>query len=109
MTTRSIHVPAGNGFVGTLLGAIKMATRIADPVRFTFGDVTITVSSDSDPELIERDYRRASRGYIGKAIGPYPNPVLSDKERENDARIEKEKKRQYQRWLAGEISESELS
>ena len=65
-------------------------------MKFDFNGVMVSVRSDSNPELIFRDWSRAMSGYIEKAVGPYPNPVLTDKENESDARIEakKECKRQ---------------
>ena len=65
-------------------------------VSFEFNDVTVSVKMDSDPEVVYRDYMRAREGYIDPNVGPYPNPVLTDEEKENDARIKAENKRQAQ-------------
>ena len=43
-----------------------------------------------------RDWSRAMSGYIGKNVGPYPSPVLTDEEKENEARIEAENKAKRQ-------------
>lgn len=59
-------------------------------VSFEFNGVIVSVKSNSDPELIYRDWSRGLSGYIDKSVGPYPNPVLTDEEKENDARIETE-------------------
>ena len=65
-------------------------------VSFEFNDVTVSVKSNSDPELIYRDWLRGLSGYIDKNVGPYPNPVLTDEEKENDARIEAENEQRRQ-------------
>lgn len=65
-------------------------------VSFEFNGITVSVKSNSDPELIYRDWSRGLSGYIDKNVGPYPNPVLTDEEKENDARIEAENERKRQ-------------
>lgn len=65
-------------------------------VSFEFNDVIVSVKSDSDPVLIYRDWNRAMSGYIDKKVGPYPSPVLTDEEKENDARIEAENEQRRQ-------------
>ena len=65
-------------------------------VSFKFNDVTVSVKSDSNPELVHRDWHRAMNGYIDKNVAPYPNPVLTDEEKENDARIEAENEQRRQ-------------
>lgn len=67
-------------------------------VKFDFNGVMVSVQTDSDPELIYRDWNRAMNGYIDKAVGPYPNPVLTHEEKETDARIEAENERKHQKW-----------
>ena len=69
-------------------------------VSFEFNDVIVSVKSDSNPDLIYRDWVRAYAGYIDKNVGPYPNPVLTDEEVENDARIEAENQRRDQQRRA---------
>lgn len=64
--------------------------------QFEFNGVTVTIRQDSDYELIYRDWQRALYGYIDKNVGPYPNPVLTDEEKENDARVEAENERRRQ-------------
>lgn len=65
-------------------------------MTFDFNGVKVTVKADSDPELIYRDWSRALNGYIDKSVGPYPSPVLTDEEKESDARIEAENERKRQ-------------
>jgi hypothetical protein len=67
-------------------------------VKFDFNGVMVSVQTDSDPELIHRDWLRALNGYIDKAVGPYPNPVLTDEEKESDARIEAKNETRRQEW-----------
>lgn len=69
-------------------------------VQFGFNGIVVSVRSDSDPELIERDYLRAWDGCVDKNIGPYPNPVLTDEELANDAHIRAENERQEQQRQA---------
>lgn len=69
-------------------------------VSFEFNGVTISVKSNSDPELIYRDWSRALSGCIDENVGPYPNPILTDEEKENDARVEAENERRHQQMQA---------
>lgn len=69
-------------------------------LTFEFNGVTVTVREDSDPELIYRDWSRALSGMIDKNVGPYPNPVLTDEEKENDARVEAENEQRRQQRQA---------
>lgn len=67
-------------------------------VSFMFNDVKVSVKSNTDLVLIYRDWLRAVHGYIDPEVGPYPNPVLTDEEKENDAPVEAEnEKRRQQR------------
>lgn len=59
-------------------------------VRFEFNGVSVNVRSDSNPDLIYRDWSRAINGYIEKTVCPYPELTLSDELLANDARIEAE-------------------
>lgn len=65
-------------------------------VSFEFNGITVSVKSNSDPELIYRDWSRGLSGYIDKNVGPYPKPVLTDEEKANDARIEAENEQRRQ-------------
>lgn len=65
-------------------------------VKFEFNGVMVSVRMDSDPELIYRDYMRAQRGYVDKNVGPFPSRVLTDEEKENDARVEAENEQRRQ-------------
>lgn len=65
-------------------------------VSFEFNGVTVNVVATSDPDLIYRDWSRALSGYIEKAVGPNPNPALTDEEQANDDRIEAENERKRQ-------------
>lgn len=69
-------------------------------VKFEFNGVMVSVRMDSNPELIYRDWNRAMDNYIDKNVGPYPNPVLTDEEKENDARIEAENEQRRQQRQA---------
>lgn len=73
----------------------RSTTRTTAVVKFSFNDVVVNVVPDSDPELIIRDYHRALSGYIDKNVGPNPKPVLSNKEKANDARIKAENDRRH--------------
>lgn len=46
-------------------------------IEMDYNKVTIRVKADSDTDLIIRDFNRASRGFIPKIVGPYPNTHLS--------------------------------
>lgn len=84
----------------TIAGVIAfLMEEELDAVTFTFNGVTVTVCPDSNRELIYRDWSRALCGCIDKNVGPYPNPVLTDEEQENDTRIKAENKR---KWYAQE-------
>lgn len=90
-------VMAGSNITDTIAEAIALsADEDNRPIVFEFNDVTVAVRSDSDPELIYRDWSRALSGYIVKIVGPNPNPVLTDEEKANDARIEAENDRKRQ-------------
>ena len=91
---------AGANITGKIAEAIAFSANENRAIAFEFNDVIVTVHSDSDPELIYRDYLRAYKGYINEDIGPYPNLVLTDEEKANDARIEAENKRELQELKA---------
>lgn len=92
-STYSVDVTAGAEITSTIAKAISVARRLDAAMQFEFNGVTVTVSSDSNPELIYRDWSRALNGYIDKSVGPHPNPVLTDEEKASDARIETENER----------------
>lgn len=95
---------AGSNIVATIAEAIVIAGEQDRPITFVFNGVTITVHSDSNPELIHRDWSRAMSGYINKSVDPYPTSVLTEKERASDARIhaknERKNKRRQARYQA---------
>jgi len=62
-------------------------------VLFDFNDTIVSVRWDSDPELLLRDFSRPSCGIAYREVGPYPNLVLTDEERESDARSAAETRR----------------
>lgn len=82
------------------LAAMESAReRLADPsirtlasyiVTFDFNGVTLHISGTSNLEHITRDWTRAMSGYLGDKpeVGPHPQPRLSSKELDSDARIE---------------------
>lgn len=90
--TYSRHIPFGANITDAIDKAISVARDFDATIQFDF-NATVSVRSDSNPKLIERDWFRAVRGYIKKNVGPYPNHVLTDAERENDARVEAENER----------------
>lgn len=80
-------VMAGSNITDTIAEAITLSAKKKRTIKFEFNGVTVSVRSDSNPELIYRDWSRSLSGYIGKSVGPNPNPVLTDAEKESDARI----------------------
>lgn len=86
--TYGIDVRAGANIINVIAEAITLSMKKKRKVKFTFNGEIIRVSSDSNPDLIHRDWLRALSGYIDKSVGPYPNPVLTDEERASDALIE---------------------
>ena|SRR3989344_3853245 len=89
-------VMVGSIINSTIDEAIALSAGENRLIVFKFNDVTVIVKSDSDPDLIYRDWSRALNGYIDKNVGPYPNPVLTDEEKASDARIEADNERQRQ-------------
>lgn len=82
-----INFIAGTEIKKAITEAIGVARELGNIVRFDFNGVTVNMDSDSNSKLIYRDWLRALNGYIGKSVGPNPNPVLTDKEKASDARI----------------------
>ena len=85
-------------FTGEIGYHEEWASNKGGLVKFEFNGVMVSVRMDSNPELIYRDWNRAMYNYIDKNVGPYPNPVLTDEEKENDARVEAENERKRQEW-----------
>lgn len=106
----TIDVSVGCEIRGMIAAAISYAGQIGyheewvkkpgGLVKFKFNDVMVSVRMDSNPELIYRDWSRAMSGYIDRNVGPYPSPVLTDEEKENDARIEAENEQRRQQRQA---------
>ena len=90
----------GANITDRITEGIAFAAKEKRDIAFEFNDVIITVNEDSDQKLIYRDYLRADKGYIEKDVGPYPKPVLTDKEKTDDARIKAENKREWQKTKA---------
>lgn len=88
--TFSANVCCGARINDAVAETIKVARALGAAVQFEFNGVTVAVRSDSNPELILRDFRRARDSRGDKNVGPYPNPVLTDDELANNARIEAE-------------------
>ena len=99
-STYSIDVMAGSNITGTIAEAISVARGLDTMMQFEFNGVTVSVRSDSNPELIYRDWSRSLSGYIGKSVGPNPNPVLTDEEKASDARIADKNERESQKRQA---------
>jgi hypothetical protein len=89
-----IVTPAGSHIDQVITGAISAAG--SDVAQFDFNGVTVLVRSDSNPDLIHRDWSRAMSGYINSPVGPYPHAELTPVEVENDAQIEAENERRRQ-------------
>ena len=79
---------------------IARAAGMGVRVRYNFNGVVLTVAADSNKALIYRDWQRAVIGCTKKAVGPYPNLVLTDEEKANDARVEAENEQQRQQRQA---------
>lgn len=73
---------------------------------FEFNGVNVTVTKDSDAGLIYRDWSRALEGCIDKNVGPNPNPVLTDEERQNDALVRAENQRRREERQAQYAAEA---
>ena len=111
METVTFDVVPGAAIIGCIREAIHFAkyNGWSDPgdnrtlVSFTFEGVTISVRANSDLMLIYRDWQRAVNGYIDKQVGPYPQPILTEEDEEQDARLAAKAKRQQQK-ATGETS-----
>lgn len=88
MHNGELTVMAGSDISNTVAEAIEIARGLDKTFKFEFNGVVVTVESDSNPELILRDWRRALNGYTEKTVGPKPKAELSAEELANDARIE---------------------
>lgn len=95
-TSATFEVLAGSNITSAICEAIKLAgehgydSENGALIAFDFNGVSVSVKANSDPVLIYRDWLRALSGYIDKKVGPYPSPILTDREKANDARIEAE-------------------
>jgi len=89
---------------GLIIETIKEMIELAKKGNFTakqeLNGVTVMVNGDSNADLIFRDQQRAQLGYINKTVGPNSNPVLTDEENANDARIEAENEKRRQKRQA---------
>lgn len=78
-------IPAAAELAGTL--------EAGTVIRFTFIFVEMSVCSDSNQQALLRDWLRALYGLIPDLrVGPYPNAVLSEAERDSDSRINKQQR-----------------
>ncbi len=100
-------VAAGSRITDVITEAIALSEKEERIIRFEFNGVIVSVSSNSDPELIHRDCLRSFSGYIDKNVGPNPSPVLTDEERASDASIAKENERKNQERQAKRMAENE--
>lgn len=100
ITASTIDFHIGTDVSDAIRAAIELSATSktswgsAPPISFNMNGVAVTVTADSNPELIYRDFMRATFGYIGQVVGPNPNPVLTDEEKANDSRMEAERERQ---------------
>ncbi len=93
-------VMAGADITHTIHEAIKLSNQENRPISFEFNEVVVTITSNSRPELIYRDWLRAFYGYIPKKVGPEPAPELTQEEKANDARIEAQREARRQKARA---------
>jgi len=105
--TWEADVLAGSNITKPIAEAIELSQLKNATCRFEFNRVTVSVRGDSNPELIYRDWSRASKGYISNNVGPYPAATLTDEEKESDARIEAENERLEQERHAKFIVEAQ--
>lgn len=74
----------------SILRAIGVAKEETARAAFIFNGVEIEVASDSDADLIYRDWRRGMSGYTDQKVGPYPAVTLTEAEIAADALVEAE-------------------
>lgn len=83
------NVSGGANVTDTIDEAIWMASCLHGTIRFDFNGVTISVRSDSNPQLIYREWSRSISGCTRrKAVHPYPKRVLTRNKKLRDARVE---------------------
>ena len=82
-----LKVQVGGSISRAIYEVLQLASERKRVVTLTHRGVLVEVGPNSKPHLLLRDWRRALTGYIEKQVGPYPNAVLSDKEKRSDARI----------------------
>lgn len=80
----------GSTITATIARMVETAAAEGATVTTDFNGVSLRVRSDSDPDLIYRDWSRAMSGYIAKTVGPYPPVQLTSEDVASDARIEAE-------------------
>lgn len=106
-------VNIGSDINDTISEAIALSAEKNRLIRFEFNGVIVNVNSDSKLELIYRDYSRAVRGYIDKNVGPNPNPILTDEQKESDARLSAQRNleeiQEHQAVLEGPKKKERLS
>lgn len=90
-----LKVLVGTSVTQAITDALWLARAKKYPIQFTHNGVIVIVESDSNPELLFRDWRRALLGFIKKEVGPYPKPKLTKKDRAQDALL-KARKGDYQ-------------
>jgi len=83
----SYNVGFGCQIEPTIQEAVGIAQDSGKVVAFHFNDVAVSVTHDSDPALIYRDWSRAMSGYIAREVGPYPKAELTEAELASDAEI----------------------
>lgn len=96
----TFSVMCGSTINTAIAEAIELAAEENRTIKFDFNGVEVSVVGNSNPELVYRDWSRALNGYIAKNVGPNPNPVLTDEEKANDARIEAENEQRRQQQQA---------
>jgi len=75
-------VVIGSSVKEAIKEAIVLSGELCDSlIRLRANLVMIAVRSNSDPQLIYRDYRRALYGTTEKVVGPYPDPEFEGEKR----------------------------
>lgn len=85
--THKIRIMAGDTITSAIAESIALAKTKNSIIEFDFNGVTVQVASDSDPELIHRDWNRGMLRDGGFVVSPYPEPELSFPDAREDERL----------------------
>jgi len=96
-----MKVKETNGYNSLIIDTIKEMIRLAKEGNFTakqeLNGATVLVNGDSNADLIFRDQQRVQSGYIKGDVGPYPKAELTTEDTANDARVEAENERKWEK------------